>query len=260
MTEMPEHNANSKSNPNLLSMTGESFGAALSRSLKIGGQSAMSLRLLLALVSESLSSIAGVRSGEEFRAAYKAAIEVGAQIVLGDRPIEITLRRSWEALDWPSKWRFTAFLLRGIGSSNLDLSEDSLQALRSDDALSAIFSYLSKEFPALLQPLIHERDKYLAWSLTRSQAVNGSSQVVGVVGKGHVEGIVYALKYESDKLRFRELAGVSESQDARESSRQFLIRLVVETIVGFLLWIAFNQWHSDGDTHVFTSLFQSSRI
>ena len=31
-------------------------------------------------------------------------------------------------------------------------------------------------------PLLHERDVYLAWSLTRSKAVNGCSIVVGIVG------------------------------------------------------------------------------
>lgn len=31
-------------------------------------------------------------------------------------------------------------------------------------------------------PLLHERDVYLAWSLTRSKAVNGCSTVVGIVG------------------------------------------------------------------------------
>lgn len=33
-----------------------------------------------------------------------------------------------------------------------------LQALKSDDALSAMFGELSSRFPSLLQPLIHERD------------------------------------------------------------------------------------------------------
>ncbi|KAI5077960.1 hypothetical protein GOP47_0007784 [Adiantum capillus-veneris] len=159
MNEIPDLNDATRPPSNLLSMSGKSFFAALGRSLGMGGQSAMTLRFLLALASEKLSSVAGVASGEEFRAAYKAAAEVDAQVVLGDRPIEITLRRAWEALDWVSRWKLTAFLLKGISSSKLDLSEERLQVLRSDDALSFVFSYLSEEFPALLQPLIHERDR-----------------------------------------------------------------------------------------------------
>lgn len=62
----------------------------MGRSLKLGGRSALALRLLLAGVSKRLSASAGVATGEEFRAARKAAEALGAQIVLGDRPIEIT--------------------------------------------------------------------------------------------------------------------------------------------------------------------------
>ena len=45
----------------------------------------------------------GVQGGREFVAARRAAEAVGAQIVLGDRPIEITLQRAWEALPW-GRW------------------------------------------------------------------------------------------------------------------------------------------------------------
>ena len=36
----------------------------------------------------------------------------------------------------------------------------------------------------VMGPLIHERDRYLAWSLKRSKAVNGNARVVGVVSRG----------------------------------------------------------------------------
>ena len=45
----------------------------------------------------------GVQGGGDFVAARRAAEAVGAQIVLGDRPIEITLQRAWEALPW-GRW------------------------------------------------------------------------------------------------------------------------------------------------------------
>lgn len=41
--------------------------------------------------------------------------------------------------------------------------------------------------------MITERDLYLAWSLKRSKAVNGAGVVVGVVGRGHLRGVVHAL-------------------------------------------------------------------
>lgn len=61
-------------------------------------------------------------------------------------------------------------------------------------------------------PLIHERDVFLAWSLKRSKAVNGCDTVVGVMGKGHLRGVVYALMRDQGSLRFRDLAGRRSSK------------------------------------------------
>ena len=47
----------------------------------------------------------------------------------------------------------------------------------------------------VVAPLLHERDMYLAWSLKRSKAVNGTKRVVGVVGKGHLRGVLYHLTH-----------------------------------------------------------------
>ena len=64
-------------------------------------------------------------------------------------------------------------------------------------------------------PLIHERDVFLAWSLKRSKAVNGCQTVVGVMGKGHLRGVVYALMRDQGELRFRDLAGSRRSKIQR---------------------------------------------
>lgn len=50
--------------------------------------------------------------------------------------------------------------------------------------------YGSIRFPG---PLIYERDLYLAWTLKRSRAVCGQTRVVGVVGRGHLAGVMRAI-------------------------------------------------------------------
>ena len=47
----------------------------------------------------------------------------------------------------------------------------------------------------MVAPLLHERDMYLAWSLKRSKAVDGTKRVVGVIGKGHLRGVLYHLTH-----------------------------------------------------------------
>ncbi|CAM8906014.1 unnamed protein product [Rhodiola kirilowii] len=188
---------------NMFSMSGSGFLGAIGRSINLGGQTALALRLLLAVFSSKISSETDLCFGDEFRAARKASEEVGAQIVLGDRPIEIT-----------------------------DSSEE--------DGTYQLYERLSLTFPSLLQPLIHERDTYLAWSLKRSKAVNSGKRVVGVIGKGHMNGVIYALVSDLGDLRFRDLAGNKQS-----SGNEWIITLAKnltrDTIIGFILWALYEQ-------------------
>ncbi|KAK4363380.1 hypothetical protein RND71_018621 [Anisodus tanguticus] len=95
---------------NMFSLSGTGFFGAVGRSINLGGQTALALRVLLALFSSKMSSSANRPFGDEFRAARKTAEDIGAQIVLGDRPIEITLERAWTSLNWNEKMSLIACL------------------------------------------------------------------------------------------------------------------------------------------------------
>lgn len=85
---------------------------------------------------------------------------------------------------------------------------EAIEAARTEDSvLDAAVAELQSSFPAILRPLVWERDVYLAWSLKRSKAVCGTKAVVGVVGKGHLRGVVHALKADHGDLRFKDLTG-----------------------------------------------------
>jgi pheromone shutdown protein TraB len=80
-----------------------SFAEAFARSLRLGGQAGLVLQLALGWRARAatnptlaLADADGV-VGAEFGAAATAADAVGAQLVLGDRPIEVTLARAWAA-------------------------------------------------------------------------------------------------------------------------------------------------------------------
>jgi pheromone shutdown protein TraB len=60
---------------------------------------------------------------------------VGAQLVLGDRPVEITLQRGWGALGWAQRARLLADLARGaLGPLPEELSTE-VSAVEGDAAL-----------------------------------------------------------------------------------------------------------------------------
>lgn len=99
----------------------------------------------------------------------------------------------------------------------------------------------------LLQVLIFETCvghflQYLAWSLKRSKAVNGCKQVVGVVGKGHLRGIVFALMHDQENLRFKDLVGARGTGEGGNYLR-FVKNLAIETAIGGLIWWAWESTH-----------------
>lgn len=230
---------NQKMNSSMFALSGNGFFGAVGRSIGLGGQTALALRLLLAAFSSKLSSGVNRSFGDEFRVARKASEEVGAQIVLGDRPIEITLERAWNSLEWKDKLSLVTSVIRGIASPST-LSKNNLQH-ESDDSADKLELYdqLSLSYPSLLQSLIHERDTYLAWSLKRSKAVNNSNKVVGIIGKGHMNGVIYSLISDLGDLRFRDLAGKKPSTDGSAWVLDAFKTLLRDTVIGVLLWLLY---------------------
>lgn len=68
--------------------------------------------------------------------------------------------------------------------------------------------------------------------------MNKSKTVVGVVGKGHMNGIVYALISDQGDLRFRDLVGREPSDTWATSLIKGLVR---DTIIGLVLWALYEQ-------------------
>jgi hypothetical protein len=64
--------------------SGPNFAAALLRSARLGGNTAMLLRAVLSAQADRVSAALGTRSGVEMRAGRRAAERAGAQIVLGE--------------------------------------------------------------------------------------------------------------------------------------------------------------------------------
>lgn len=219
---------------------GENMADTFQKTLALGGRSALFLRLLLSRVSSMMAQRMEVETvGEEFVRARKVAENVDAQLVLGDRPIEITLRRAWDSLSLSKKIQFVGMLGSGLFGNDSELiSKETLEQLRrDDDAVNALLYSLTDSFPELAQSLVFERDLYLAWSLKRSKAVNGTKNVVGVIGKGHMRGICYALTHDAGTLRFRDLAGSRNKNTVRDS----IARLALETSIFAVLYAWWQQ-------------------
>jgi pheromone shutdown-related protein TraB len=145
--------------------------------------------LVLAAFQRRLGEKLGVKPGAEMLQAVQSAQEIGAELVLADREIQITLRRTWSALRWWDKLRLLSQLLIMI-AAGAGVSEEEIEALKEQDMLSQVMETFAKAFPRAHRPLIAERDVYLAEQIRKAPG----ARVVAVVGAGHVAGILAHLR------------------------------------------------------------------
>ena len=239
---------------NPFSLSGEGgLLQSVQRSVALGGWAPLILRVFLARASDRLGAETRVAPGADFRAARRAAERVGASLILGDRPIEITLERAWRSLSLRDRWR----LVRSVGSmsvadgrsasstststsiekSERDASELIQMALDDDDILSQYEALLAREFPSLVAPLVRERDVFLSLTIKSSYAVSGKRRVLGVVGQGHLRGVVRALG-EEHAGQFRELCRTPSRELAKQKvlgvPRPLATRLAIDSSIGLL--------------------------
>lgn len=165
--------------------------------------------VLLTSMQEDYAEELGVELGGEFQCAHrywKEQTQFPPHLVLGDRPLQLTLIRAWESLRWWPKLK----LIVGMGfhslfvKPNKDELKKWLESILSDDSsdlLTESLKELQRHFPSLHETIIAERDAWLAAKLVQTcRAIQSSvpmdphnsqqrSTLVAIVGAGHVPGI-----------------------------------------------------------------------
>lgn len=155
--------------------------------------------VMLTSVQEDYADTLGVELGGEFQAAYRYwRGRSGCFLLLGDRPLQLTLARAWESLSgWWPKCKVVCGLVWSCcwKPSKEELLKWLEKVMESEsDVLTESLKELKKHFPGLYHTIIAERDAWMAAKLVQtSRSLNrrGRSQtLVAIVGAGHVPGIV----------------------------------------------------------------------
>lgn len=149
--------------------------------------------LIVSSYQRKLAKKFGVNPGQEMIQAINSAREMGAELCLADRDLQVTMIRLWRSIGIGGKIKLFFQLLGSIVADE-DLSEEDVEAMKSKDMLSAALDELSRIFPALKVIVIDERDKYLAQKIKNAPG----AKIVAVIGAGHMPGIKEALKVDHD--------------------------------------------------------------
>ena len=151
---------------------------------------------------------AGFNAGEEFVVAIREGQANGSDIILGDRDVEVTLRRVAEALaqsdlntllkpDSELEQSLKELVPNNMAASNPnngDLNDaqfrqefsEFVEIVKAKENVRKIMGELQRLAPAIYEALVGERDAYMAAGLN---GLNELETIVAVVGIAHVDGI-----------------------------------------------------------------------
>ncbi len=150
--------------------------------------------LVLGAYQRRMGDALGVKPGAELLAGVEAAKEVGAEVVLADRHIQATLKRTWANLGLFSRVLVVSALVRSYFAAG-QITAQQIEELKNRDNISDAMKEFANAVPRVKVPLIDERDQYLMSKIREAPG----PVVVAVVGAGHVEGMAAHLERPVDR-------------------------------------------------------------
>ena len=154
------------------------------------------VQLLLSSYQKRMAKRLGTEVGGEMRQGIESAKEIGAEIVLADRNVQVTFLRIWRLLRLKEKFKLLSSLFFGEEEEE-DLTEEDFVELLKQDMLASILAEMREELPIVGQVLVDERDQYLANKIKSAPG----QKVLAVLGGAHVPGVKEELFKEQDMAR-----------------------------------------------------------
>lgn len=158
------------------------------------------MNLALSSFQKRLAKEFGTNAGQEMIQGIESAEEVGAELVLADRNIQITFSRIWHNVGFWGKIKLLTEIMVSIFDDE-EITEEELEKLKNQDMLNGILNDFREKYPQLKTPLIDERDQYLAQKIKDAPG----NKVVAVLGAAHVPGITKEIHREHDLQKLNEL-------------------------------------------------------
>jgi len=150
-------------------------------------------QLIMASMQKKIAQKFHITPGAEMLRAIDRAEANGAELVLADREIRITLLRAWRMMGFWNKMKFIPDLILSFFSDE-EITEEEIEKLKQQDVLEYALKTIGEKLPRLKEILIDERDLYLAHTIGHAPG----ARIVAVVGAGHVPGITRHLGKEID--------------------------------------------------------------
>jgi pheromone shutdown-related protein TraB len=177
--------------------------------------------LVLAAFQKRIGEKLGVRPGQEMHEAIQVAEAADIPVALIDRPVQITLQRTWRKLSLKERFLLMASSVAALFETQ-DLDEDTIEQLKEKDVLTAAVDEIGKRAPTVKKVLLDERDAYMGKKITELEG----SKVLAVVGAGHVKGLTEQIKDPID-----DIAPLEEVPARKRALWKWILPLLVFALV-----------------------------
>lgn len=143
--------------------------------------------LALGAFQQRLADQFGIKPGAEMRAAMEGAEQHNLFIHLVDREIGTTLRRVYHSVPWWKRLGIFSGLISSVISKD-KIEEKDIERLKEGDMLESTFDEFATESGELYEPLIDERDRFMALKIFEAIQLNEPDHMLAVMGAGHLKG------------------------------------------------------------------------
>lgn len=148
--------------------------------------------LVLSSYQQRLAEQFGVEPGAEMKAAIDGARERDLPLWLVDREVGLTLKRTYRNVPWWQRLGLVSGLFLSLFSRER-ITEEDIERLKQGDLLESTFSEFAAQSRAIYEPMIAERDQYMALRLREELLGQRYRNALVVVGAGHLDGLARAL-------------------------------------------------------------------
>uniref|UniRef100_V9KTQ2 TraB domain-containing protein-like protein n=1 Tax=Callorhinchus milii TaxID=7868 RepID=V9KTQ2_CALMI len=169
----------------------------IGRTIRRNGLGLGLVQSTIILIQAKVTKKLNMAPGGEMRVAFSAAEQVpGCRVLLGDRSIEVTLRRVLGAVDFTTLYKVVTYDSPKRQTAT-NISKARVEEMKKKEAVEEILAESHKQSPSLTRVLISERDQFLVHAARRAakpiplkDGTRFPTIVVVVVGAGHVPGMI----------------------------------------------------------------------
>lgn len=172
-------------------------GMDLMKVIREGRAAMVTVNLAMGAYQQRLADQFGIEPGEEMRTAIDSAARHDLPVLLIDREIGTTFKRTARSLSLFKRWTLFSGLVYSLVSKD-EVSEEEIERLKEGDILETTFAEFAQDREDLYRPLIHERDRYMAARLRQEALEHPGKHILAVIGAGHLKGIATELEQPDD--------------------------------------------------------------